>query len=209
MKLSLPQAATVLGRSERQIRYLIKIGRLQASKVDGKWEVDEADLPLTGGQRDAIGERVEVARQAFEKALEPAAKATDGAGGYSVTKLTAFVCGEAVYREVRGHFPADPAGPLLFSALEQITRGCHAFHAEEKRKHFREARAIGATVLTHLLLGGDAPCPRRLALAGRLEKDLLPKLSGLIAACERRAQKRRPEHFGALESLLNDGTGAR
>lgn len=209
MKLSLPHVATVLGKSERQIRYLIKIGRLQASKSDGRWEIDEADLPLSAAQRDAIAGRVDVARQAFEKAVEPAGRATEAAGQYSVTKLVAFTCGEAVYRELREHFPDDPAGALLFSTLEHVTRGCHAFHADDKRRHFREARGLAATVLTHLLLGGDGSCERRRALAGRLEQELLPKLSGLIAACERKARQRRPEHFGALESLLNEGATPR
>jgi hypothetical protein len=207
MKLSLAQTATVLGKSERQVRYLIKLGRLQASKATGTWEIDEADLPLTAEQRTGIGERVEVARQAFEKAVEPAVRATESTATYSVTKLAAFTGGEAVYRELRDQFPADPAVPLLFAALEHLTRGCHAFHADEKRRHFREARGLAAAALTHLLLGGQASDGTRRALAERLEQAVLPKISGLIAACEKRARQRRPEHFGALESLLNEGTG--
>lgn len=35
MKLTLAQAATRLGKSERQIRYLIKTNRLRAEKSDG------------------------------------------------------------------------------------------------------------------------------------------------------------------------------
>ena len=47
MQLTLEQAATRLGKSLRQVRYMIKSQRLPAQKVGGRWMVDSADLPLS------------------------------------------------------------------------------------------------------------------------------------------------------------------
>jgi excisionase family DNA binding protein len=44
--LSLAEAATVLGKSERQVRYMINNGRLKAVKIGGSWVVESSDLPL-------------------------------------------------------------------------------------------------------------------------------------------------------------------
>jgi len=37
MKMSLAEAATVLGKSERQTRYMIQQKELKARKVSGRW----------------------------------------------------------------------------------------------------------------------------------------------------------------------------
>jgi hypothetical protein len=55
MQLSLADAAIALGRSQRQIRYLIQTGGLAARKEGGRWVIDSADLPLSAGQRQAAG----------------------------------------------------------------------------------------------------------------------------------------------------------
>jgi len=46
MQLSLEQAAERLGKSVRQVRYLIQTGALRANKTGGRWLIDAADLPL-------------------------------------------------------------------------------------------------------------------------------------------------------------------
>ena len=46
MQLSLTDAATRMGLTLRQIRYLIKTERLLARKVGGRWTVEESDLPV-------------------------------------------------------------------------------------------------------------------------------------------------------------------
>ncbi len=39
MDLLLSEAARLLDKSESQVRYMIKSGRLKASKVDGRWRI--------------------------------------------------------------------------------------------------------------------------------------------------------------------------
>jgi hypothetical protein len=53
MKLSLSEASTALGKSERQVRYLIKSGHLRAGKEENQWRIDSAVPPLTEPQRRA------------------------------------------------------------------------------------------------------------------------------------------------------------
>ena len=47
MKLTLEQAAARLGKSERQIRYLVQNSRLAAEKVGGRWLIESDDLALS------------------------------------------------------------------------------------------------------------------------------------------------------------------
>ena len=44
MQLTLSEAAAVLGKSERQVRYLISQGKLGASKSAGRWVIDSGKL---------------------------------------------------------------------------------------------------------------------------------------------------------------------
>lgn len=193
MKLSLPEVANLLGKSERQVRYMIKQDRLRAEKHDGKWTVDEADLPLSAQQRKAMATRVDVARTSFERAVAPAEKVVGPRRGrvYSVTRLAAFQLGESLYRDIRRALGETATTELLFSAVGEITHGCHSFQPEDKSRHFGAARRFASTALTHLLLDGEEPCPRRRAFAERLEGELLPRISGLLAIVERRARRSR------------------
>ena len=59
MKLSLSQAAEQLGKTRRQIRYMIQEGRLEASKEGGRWSVDSGALPLDGPRQAAQARRLE------------------------------------------------------------------------------------------------------------------------------------------------------
>lgn len=158
-------------------------------------------MPLTAKQRGAMAGRVDTARAAFERAVAPAEKASSPARGrvYSVTRLMAFQQGESLYREVRRTLGATAATDLLFAVVGEITHGCHSFQPEDKVRHFAAARALTASALTHLLLAGDEPCPRSRALAERIEGELLPRITGLLAAVERRARRRRPDLAAAQD----------
>jgi hypothetical protein len=200
MKLSLSEAATALGKSERQLRYLIKTGRLSASKEGGRWSIDSDDLPLTEAQRAAIAAKVDTARAAFEKGLEPAEKATGDAEKryYSVTDLQAFQSGEAIYRGLKAELGLeDVACRHLFDALALLTRGCHAFQPVEKAARFTEAREAAADAAAHLLLHGDAPDEQRRGYAQRIEQELIPKIGSLVVTQEKRSRQGRFDRFGS------------
>ena len=54
MQLTIDQAAIRLGKTARQVRYLIQSERLPARKVGGRWVIESENLPLSEGQEKAI-----------------------------------------------------------------------------------------------------------------------------------------------------------
>ena len=202
MKLSLADAARLMGKSQRQLRYLIQQGGLKASKASGRWEIDREDLPLTEGQRQAAVARGEQIKHEVEQALAPAAAAaTKGAGGrgrFSVRRLRAFMAGEPLFRDlVACAGPQASAVVCLKDSLRALARGCHAFHPARKAEHYRQARELGADALVELLLEGPTGDEQRQGLADRLEQEFLPQLSGLLRGTERAAQRGRFDRFAS------------
>lgn len=201
MKLSLAEAATVLGKSRRQLRYLIQTERLPATKAGGRWQIDSSDLPLTAAQRKALATRLKAARQAIDQGLLPAAKAAveEPRRQYSVTDLGAFQSGEEIYREaVRQLGRDDPGSIQLAQALVLVSRGCHTFQPADKASRFLEARDAAATAVAELLLADDDRGDRRRQLADRIEQELIPKIAGLVAVHEKRSRRSRFERFAAV-----------
>ncbi len=209
MNLSLNDAAVVLGKSQRQIRYLIKTGRLNAVKESGRWRIDSESLPLSDSQRAAFGARLETAREAMTTALEPTAKALDAKGSkrrYSVTNLTTFQAGEQLYRALRAQLgPDDPSCRLVYEAMTLVTRGCHCFHAQDKIERFASARDSLASAVAELLLHSEEDQGARRKLAERLEQELVPKLAGLIASHEKKNRRSRFDQFGSSRSQAGGG----
>lgn len=199
MLLSIAQTATALGKSERQIRYLIKLGRLEFQQKGGRFFIDSEKLPLSPQQASAITRNVAAAQAAMQGALQPAAAVAapdkPGKAHYSVTELKPFQLGEAVYRELcAAHGADDAAAAELREVLALIARSCHCYHPAHKVERLNLARDRLADALTTLLLAGD---PTRRALALRIEQELFPRLSGLLASHERRFRRSRFERFDA------------
>lgn len=206
MKISLSEAAIALGKSERQVRYLIKTHRLEAHKEHGRWSIDTSDLPLTEVQRNAMSDRIQAAREAFDKGLEPAEKASGQKNKrqhYSVTDFKAFHSGESLYHDLRKELgPEDPACVHLFDALTLLTKGCHAFQPVDKAARFTEAREFAACAVTHLLLDGDEDNGQRRSFAERIEQELIPKLASLVASQEKRSRRSRFDRFGGTPGSI-------
>ena len=195
MQLSLSEAATVLGRNERQIRYMLKTGQLEGRKVGGRWVIESSALPLTDDQRRAMSDRIEVAKTAFERGLEPATKAAETSATkrtYSVTSLRAFESGRTIFRDIvealgRKH----PSCIRLAEALALVTRGCHAFQPGEKAERFSAARDEAAVAVTDLLLEKTTDADVLPVFAARIEEEFIPKVARLVASHEDRAKRRR------------------
>lgn len=202
MHLSIAEAATVLGKSERQVRYLIRQGKLKASKEGARWRIESENLPLSQAERQQLGDKLATAREQVAAAFEPLAKATEGTDAaktterYSVRKLAAFEVGRELYRELTATLgESHPATAVLFDALVHLTQGCHAYRPEDKARSFGEARRLAATATAHLFVDQDG---RGEALAARLEQELIPKIGGLVAAQEKgRRRSSRFDRFGS------------
>jgi len=205
MKLSIADAATVLGQTQRQVRYLIKTGRIVAVKVGGRWRIDSDRLPLSESQRRALASRLDAARSALEKGLAPATQATEKEEKpprqYSVTDLFAFQTGAEIFRNAtRDIGSEDPACQRLAAALALVAQGCHSFHPNDKAERFAAARDLLAAVTAELLLGSGDLFEKRQAVADRIEQELIPKVGRLVAAQEKRSRRSRFDRFGSFAS---------
>ncbi len=196
MKISLSEAAKILGRTERQVRYGIQKGQLAATKVAGRWRIDTEALPLSVDERRGLAERLAMAKAAFDKGLAPARKVAGEKKVYSLTRLEAFSQGAEVLQAMRGALgQTDPACEYVRSALEWVSRGFHSYHPRDKAARFTEAREEAASAVADLLLRDSAEGAKELAL--RVEAEVIPKIAGLVAAYEKRSKKKRFDRFGS------------
>ena len=68
MLISLAEAAALLHKSERQLRYMMQLGTLQATKVGKRWMVERDDLPRDGRAIEAEARRIDEVVKAAEVA---------------------------------------------------------------------------------------------------------------------------------------------
>ena len=72
MLLSIEQAAVQIGKSARQVRYMVKTGKLPARRDGARWVIDSDALPRSPGQEQAA-ERRHLAGKLRVAARRPAA----------------------------------------------------------------------------------------------------------------------------------------
>ena len=174
MHLTLEQAAARLGKSVRQTRYLIKIGRLPAKKFAGVWVVDSADLPLSAGQVEALDRRERQLRSAVEEALEIPEK-SDRAPRYSVRDLKAFQIALPLFRSGVERLGAEHPAVAALRRIRSLPppkdphprplSHTHSPHAGEGRPHPKPSRMH----LSRECGGGisGSPSPGRVCACGR------------------------------------------
>ena len=180
MLLSLTEASLRLGMSQRQVRYLIGQGKIEAVKKDtGRWLIDEAKLPLSETQRQRQAEKAEDVRTAVEEALAPHVRAE---GTWSVTSVRAFQDAVEAWRAARTLLGEHAAVQRLESTTLALAREAHAYSGVAKCAAFIEARnhAAEAVAWLHMEAGEGA-----LGIAAKVEGDVIPGLSGLIRRNER------------------------
>lgn len=186
MELSLTEAARLLGKSERQMRYLIQEARVPARKVHGHWVIRREDLPLSEGQVRAARQKTERAARLAEEILRPEEESSPQ--GHSIRQLRAYQVGVPLYRDLVEKTGADhPAAALMREALMLLACGYHEFESQNKAEHYGRARLHASRTVMALLLDDDES---RRDLAGRLESSFLPALGGLIHQAERRGRRR-------------------
>ncbi len=183
MNLTLDEAAARLGKSPRQVRYMINAGRLQATKFGGRWMIDSGDLDLSEAQQQAVERKERQLRGAVEEGLGLPEKAKRR---YSVRDLKAFQIGQPLHAQAAQALGADhPATGALRRVLEHLARGCHRFDRSEKAAAYRDARDAASAAVCELLLA-DSEAAEPLVTA--IEQELMAALAGLL----RRLDRRRP-----------------
>ncbi len=188
MDLSLTETARLLGKSDRQVRYLIRNGKLTARKESGRWLVRREDLQLSAGQERATEHKRERAARLAEEILRP--PAGDPKKKYSICDLRAYREGSAIYLELEAAGGADHAATTLMrESLMLLACGYHEFQAEAKAGFYARARQEASRATMALLLDDEEAHRERVE---RLETAFLPALGGLI----HHAEKRRPGRRG-------------
>ena len=110
MHLSIQQAATLLGKTRRQVIYLIEQQRLAARKEGGRWVIEKDDLALdTHAEQRATHNRARLQETIEEALLKPRDKVR-----YSLASLKAVQITLPMYRQVceLGATYQDVAGKL-------------------------------------------------------------------------------------------------
>lgn len=190
MNLSLSEAAHLLGKSDRQIRYWIKKGSLPAKKSAGRWFIRREDLPLSEGQKRAATRKVERAADLAEEILRTGSKSPKKT--FSVREIRAYREGAPIFHQVvEATSPAHPSVDLLKEAFMQLACGYHEFEGESKARHYAVARQHASRAAMVLLLEDEEKFGK---LAQLLESILLPAIGGLIHQAEKRGNPRRTKH---------------
>jgi len=184
MQLSIQQAAERLGKSVRQVRYLIQTGALHATKSGGRWLIDAADLPLSEPQRAAVQRREHALRDAVERGLgldEPAPKR------FSVRDLKAFQIALPLHRQGAELLGADHTAVVaLRDTLILLAQGCHRFGRDDKATSYRAARDAASLAVCELVLSARGEAE---PLIHAIEQDLMAAFSGLLRRLDRRARR--------------------
>ncbi len=168
----------MLGKSERQVRYLIQTGRLAGTKAEGRWQIPAEALAKRPERRERTAEKLEALRAVVEQALP----AGGTAAPWSVTNMRAVKSALELHRAmVEAFSPAAPEADAVARAVRSLVRGGHAFQRQDKRASYQDARLAACDALSALLLRGTAPA---LALVEQTETSLLPALSGLVRRAE-------------------------
>jgi excisionase family DNA binding protein len=183
--LTLQQAATQLGLTLRQVRYMIQQGKLRARKAQGRWIVDSEDLPRSSGQAAAGARKARQLRGLVEEALEvPEALPRR----YSVLDLKAFQLCLPLYRRASEQLGEEHAATgQLRRALELLAQGCHRFELADKARAYREARDAASLAVCELVLAEAAEAS---TLRNDVEQELMASLAGLLRHAERRERRR-------------------
>lgn len=186
MHLSLTQAAARMGKSVRQIRYMIAQDRLSARKVGGRWVIDDSELPLTEGQQQASERKQRQLRAAVDKALE----LPERLARYSVRDLKAFQIALPLYHSCRTDLGAEHAAShALRQVIEQLSCGCHRFERADKATAYRRARDAASQAVCELLIADPAHAELAERILTTIEQDLMAALAGLLRRLEPRRKR--------------------
>ena len=140
MQLTIDQAATCLGKTARQVRYMIQSERLPARKVGGRWVIESENLPLSEGQEKAIARKERQLRAAVEEGLGLGEEG-ERPSRYSLRDLKAFQIALPIYHQTCEVLGIEHAATVaLHQFLGHLSRGCHRFERRQKAEAYNLAR---------------------------------------------------------------------
>lgn len=181
MQLSLQQAAELLGKTRRQIIYMIQQGHLPAKKVGGRWLIEQTDLQVD----EAVQQRTAVRQARFKAAIEDALIPSNKERRYTLRDLKAVQLATPIYRQLTARGADwENATAHMRHCLDQLAVGCHRYDRREKIDAYRAARDAASLAAMELWLrdqSGQEP------LLDAIEQELMAALAGLLRRSERGA----------------------
>lgn len=185
MELSLEEAATRLGKTVRQVRYMIRKNAVPARKVAGRWMIDSEAVPRSEGQARAAARKHEALRDAVDAALGPQI-GTQAPLRYSVHQLKAFQMALPIHRQASERLgPEHPATVAVATTLRHLACGCHRYDREAKLDAYRAARDSASVAVCEAALASNVDAGPVDALTRAIEQEVLPAISGLLRRIER------------------------
>jgi excisionase family DNA binding protein len=178
MALSIKEAATILGKTRRQVAYMIEQGELPAKKSGGRWVIERADLSVDAQRQQRVSRKQAEFKAVIEEAVIP------GTQRYTLRDLKAVQLAIPVYRQLVERGAGYEAAALhMRECLDQLAVGCHRYDRQEKTLAYRAARDAASLAAIDLILsqGADASEP----LLDAIEQELMPAMAGLLRRSER------------------------
>ena len=187
MQITIEQAAEMLGKTRRQIGYLIKHGKLKAIKVGGRWRIELDDLPLSAGQQEARERKRDQLVQAIEDTLDVGPRRKRRR--YSIKDLRAFQIAAPLYHKAIAALGREHPGCIeLHRSLKHLSRGCHRFSAAAKVECYLEARDAASEAACDLALEPDAAAAPFVEC---IEQELMAAIVGLVRRLDCKDRKDR------------------
>ncbi len=172
MEISVGEAAQLLNRSPRAIRYLVKQGQISARRVGRSFMIRLEELPLTDVQRQEAAKTWERVRETVDRVLPPAPPTAPGPAPaarpqpgqepsrtYSLKSLRTFTAGIELcggLLSVPDGFAAqvyagrlDPVATLI-TGLESLANAFYQYDPRRKRESLEDARRDFSRALTRL-----------------------------------------------------------
>jgi len=180
MELSLQQAVEILGKTRRQVLYMIEQGRLPAKKIGGRWVIERADLQVDEQRQQRASQQQARLKDVIEEAL------TSGQGRrYTLRDLKAVQLATPIYRQLAARGADwEKATTHMRACLDHLALGCHRYDRQEKTIAYRAARDAASLASMELLLCNDAA--QADPLLDAIEQELMPAFAGLLRRSERR-----------------------
>jgi excisionase family DNA binding protein len=135
MALSIKEAAQVLGKTRRQVAYMIDQGELPAKKSGGRWVIERPDLNVDEPRRQRVSRKQAQFKAVIEEAVIP------GNQRYTLRDLKAVQLAIPIYRQLaeRGA-GCEKAASHMRECLDQLAVGCHRYDRQEKTLAYPAAR---------------------------------------------------------------------
>ena len=204
--MSVRDAARLLGKSERQVRHLVSIGKIKARKDGVSWRIKREDLVLTSSshvqtQYEQMTELKEHVVDAIDQVtpkipVQPGpiqqSKTKEGKRDYSLSTFKTFQKALNILIRLRDY---EHSSEYILSAkfalqrcLHALSDGFHQFHSHIKREKYILARSAACEALADLHVG--AIYEQEIdTLINDLENELLGLFRGLMIQIEKNKLK--------------------